>query len=55
MIERTREETGTIEKVDKGLDWYNKEINMPHRAVVRETAQSTKGRAVYDNSTKAIF
>lgn len=35
--------------------WYNKESNMPHRAVVRETAQRTKARAVYNNSSKAIF
>ena len=49
-IIRDQQENGIVEKVDEKSRCQNNEYYMPHKAVVRETAQTTKVRIVYDTS-----
>ena len=51
-IIRDQEENGIVEKVDEKSHCRNNEYYMPHKAVVREAAQTTKVRIVYDASAK---
>ena len=52
-IIRDQQENGIIEKVDEKSQCQNNEYYMPHKAVVREAAQTTKVRIVYDASEKS--
>ena len=53
-ITRDQQENGIVEKVDEKCQCQNDEYYMPHKAVVREAAQTTKVRVVYDASTKVV-
>ena len=54
-ILKDQEEQGIIEKVPEGVSGApsRKEFYLPHREVVRESAESTKVRIVYDASARA--
>ena len=52
-IIRDQQENGIIEKVDEKSQCQNNEYYMPHKAVVREAAQTTKVSIVYDASEKS--
>ena len=51
-IIREQQKAGIVETVDRNVNYQNKEFYMPHKAVTRESAQTTKFRIVYDTSTK---
>ena len=46
-------EQGIVERVDDTSKTNNKEFYLPHKAVIRETAETTKLRVVFDASAKA--
>ena len=52
-IIRDQQENGIVEKVDEKSRCQNNEYYMPHKAVVRKAAQTTKVRIVYDASAKS--
>ena len=52
-IIRDQQENGIVEKVDEKSRCQNNEYHMLHKAVVREAAQTTKVRIVYDASAKS--
>ena len=52
-IIRDQQKNGIIEKVDEKSKCKSNEYYMPHKAVVRETVQTTKVRIVYDASAKS--
>ena len=49
-IIRDQQENGIVEKVDEKSQCQNNEYYIPHKAVVREAAETTKVRIVYDAS-----
>ena len=51
-IIRDQQENGIVEKVDEKSQGQNNKYYMRHKAVVREAAQATKVRTVYDASSK---
>ena len=51
-IIREQQKAGIVETVDRNTSCQNKEFYMPHKAVIRESAQTTKVRIVYDASAK---
>ena len=53
-IIRDQQENGIVEKVDEKSRCQNNEYYMPHKAVVRKAAQTTKVRIVYDASVKVV-
>ena len=52
-IIRDQQENGIVEKVDEKSRCQNNKYHMLHKAVVREAAQTTKVRIVYDASAKS--
>ena len=46
-------ENNIIEVTDTEINNSSKEFYMPHRAVIRESAESTKLRVVYDATVKS--
>ena len=51
-IIREQQKAGIAETVDRNVNCQNREFYMPHKAVVRDSAQTTKVRIVYDASAK---
>ena len=51
-IIREQQKAGIVETVDRNTSCQNREFYMPHKAVIRESAQTTKVRIVYDASAK---
>ena len=51
-IIRDQQKNGIVEKVDEKSQCQNNKYYMPHMAAVREVAQTTKVRIVYDASAK---
>ena len=49
---RDQQKMGIVEKEDEKPHCQENECYMPHQAVVRETAQTTKLRMVYDKLSK---
>ena len=47
-IIREQLDSGIVKKIDKNCVCQGKEYYMPHKIVVRETAQTIKGQIVYD-------
>ena len=46
-------EQGIVDRVDDTSTTNNKEFYLPHKALIRETAETTKLRVVFDTSAKA--
>ena len=51
-IIREQQKAGVVETVDRNVNYPNKEFYMPQKAVIRESAQTTKVRIVYHASVK---
>ena len=51
-IIREHQKAGIVETVDRNVNCQSKEFYMSHKAVIRESAQTTKVRIVYDASAK---
>ena len=51
-IIREQQKAGIVETVDRNTSCQNREFYMPHKAVIRESAQTTKVRIVHDASAK---
>ena len=51
-IIREQQKAGIVETVDRNANCQNKECYMPHKAVIRESAQTATVRIVYDASAK---
>ena len=51
-IIRDQQKNGIVEKVDEKSQCQNNKYYMPHKVAVREVAQTTKVRIVYDASAK---
>ena len=51
-IIREQQKAGIVETVDRNTSCQNREFYMPHKAVIRESAQTTKVRIVNDASAK---
>ena len=49
---REQKKAGIVETVDRNANCQNKEFYMPHKAVIRESAQTKKVPIVYDASAK---
>ena len=51
-IIREQQKAGIVETVDRSANCQKNEFYMPHKTVIREPAQTTKVRIVYDTSAK---
>ena len=51
-IIREQQKAGIVETVDRNTSCQNRRFYMPHKAVIRESAQITKVRIVHDASAK---
>ena len=51
-IIREQQKAGIVETVDRNTSCQNRRFYMPHKAVIRESAQTTKVRIVNDASAK---
>ena len=50
---REQQKAGIVETVDRNTSCQNKKFYIPHKAVIRESAQAEKVQIVYDASAKA--
>ena len=51
-IVREQQKAGIVETVDRNTSCQNRRFYMPHKAAIRESAQTTKVRIVHDASAK---